>query len=146
MKCALEREVSAELIVGYAARTLDPDRDTAFERHIETCAQCCEAAALQKRVWAALDHALDETRKPRLSPDFDRRLFRRIERAENRAWWLWRALVPVSACTALAAAFLMRQPDAASIPQPTPQPTLQIDQVEHALDDMDLLNKLGAAI
>jgi Putative zinc-finger len=55
MKCELKLDESAELIVGYGARTLDLDAAAAFERHIQTCPACREEAALQKAVWAALD-------------------------------------------------------------------------------------------
>jgi hypothetical protein len=149
MRCALERDVSAELIVGYCARTLDPETEATFGRHIDSCAVCCQLVAAQKAVWMALDGVMSEATdesQVALSPDFDQRLFRRIEASENRHRWLWRALVPAAACAALAAGFLFRQPDAASAPAARPQPTLQIDQVEHALDDMDMLNQLGAAI
>jgi hypothetical protein len=47
-------------------------------------------------------------------------------------------------CAALAAMLLLRTPDPAPLPQV--QPALQIEQVEHALDDMDMLNQLGTAI
>jgi hypothetical protein len=148
MRCSLERDVSAELIVGYCARTLDPETEAAFGRHLDSCAVCGQLVAAQKAVWAALDGvmcgAMNDSQQ--LSPDFDQRLFRRIKASENRHWWLWRALVPAAACAALAAGFLFRQPDAATTPAARPQPTLQIDQVEHALDDMDMLNQLGAAI
>jgi len=145
MGCPLEFHQSAELIVGYGARTLDPDAAAEFEQHIHFCAACCHAAAVQKAVWAALDDALDDSPELAVSADFDRRLFRRIRAAENRGWWLWRALVPASACLALAALFLFRPPDSTRAPQ-APQPTPQIEQVEHALDDLDLLNQIGAAI
>jgi anti-sigma-K factor RskA len=146
MRCALECDVSAELVVGYCAGTLGPDGATAFERHMEFCDACCDAVAAQKAVWAALDAALDdaEWRALPVLPDFDRRLFQRIKEAENRSWWKWRALVPVAACAAIAALLVLRTPD--STPTPAAQPALQIEQVEHALDDMDMLNQLGAEI
>lgn len=148
MICPLELERSAELVVGYSARTLDPETAAAFERHMDCCATCCELAAAQRAVWAALDDADADAEWPslRVSAEFDRRLFQRIERAENRRWW-WRTLIPATACLALAAAFLFRQAETAGAPRkPQPQPALQIEQVEHALDDMDLLKQLGAAI
>jgi hypothetical protein len=55
MKCQLESDESAELIVGYGARTLDLDATAAFERHIAVCPACREEAVLQKAIWAALD-------------------------------------------------------------------------------------------
>ena len=135
MRCQLEFDRSEELIVGYGARTLDPGAAAAFERHIVSCAGCRAAAALQKAVWAALD----ESQYLRVSPDFDRRVFERIAAAERRGQWLWQVLVPVAASIALAAVLLLRQP-------PPTQPAVQMEQVEHALDDMDLLKQLGAAI
>jgi hypothetical protein len=134
MKCPLQFEESSELIVGYGARTLDPDTALAFERHVGSCAACREAAALQRAVWTALDewHALP------VSPDFDQRLSARIAYTKNRAWWRWRLLFPITACVALWALLLVRQPAA------TPPPP--IEQVQHALDDMDLLNQIGAPI
>jgi len=147
MKCALECDVSAELVIGYGAGTLDPDRATAFERHMEYCVACCDAVAAQKTLWAALDAALDDAGQSALPvwADFDRRLFQRIQRDENRNWWKWHALVPATAvCAALAAMLPLRTPDPAPLPQV--QPALQIEQVEHALDDMDMLNQLGTAI
>jgi hypothetical protein len=143
MRCPLEFGQSAELIVGYGARTLDPATEAAFERHMDSCAACRELTAAQKAVWAALDDAAWPALG--ISADFDRRLFRRIGQSDNRRWW-WRALVPATLCLALGAMFLFRQPDPVRAPQAPPQPTLQIEQVEHALDDMDLLNQLGSAI
>jgi hypothetical protein len=145
MRCPLECDAGAELIVGYGARTLDPGIAAEFERHIASCDACCKVAAAQKAVWEALDDA--EWRDLPVSPDFDRRLFQRIHAREQRHWWLWRALIPLAACLALAAVILMPQPDRPRAPHARPpQPALQIEQVEHALDDMDLLNQLGAAI
>ena len=134
MRCPLKSEKSSELVVGYGARTLDSETASAFEDHLSSCSACCRAAAAQRAVW----EALDEWRELPVSPDFDRRLFQRIQASENRAWWLWRMLLPMAACLALAAVLLLRQPAA------TPPP--QIQQVEHALDDMDMLNQLGAEI
>ncbi len=145
MRCPLEFDHSGELIVGYGARTLDPDTAAEFERHMHCCAECREVADAQKAVWAALDDA--DAPELGVSPDFDQRLFRRIQETENRGWW-WRRLVPAAACAglALAAAFLLRQSDPALAHHAPAPPALQIEQVEHALDDMDMLNQLGAAI
>ncbi len=134
MKCPLQFDESSELIVGYSARTLDPSTALAFERHLDSCAACREAAVLQRAVWTALDewHALP------VSPDFDQRLSARIADTNNRAWWRWRFLLPITACAALWGVLLVRQPAAAPPPP--------IEQVQHALDDMDLLNQLGASI
>lgn len=89
MKCGLGFGQSAELVVGYCARTLEPEKAAAFERHIQSCARCRETAAIQKAVWAALD----EWRELPVSPDFDRRVLRRIAEAEKRGWWFKRHTV-----------------------------------------------------
>jgi hypothetical protein len=132
MRCSLEFDRSAELVVGYGARILDPAAAAAFERHMVSCTKCRAAAALQKVVWAALDESQDL----QVSPDFDRRVFERIARAERCSRWLWQVLVPATASIALAAVLLFRQP------QPV-QPAVQMEQVEHALDDMDLLKQVA---
>jgi hypothetical protein len=59
MKCPLKSDQSAELVVGYGARTLDPDATAAFERHMLCCDSCREAGEMQKIVWAALDQWRD---------------------------------------------------------------------------------------
>ena len=56
----------------------------------------------------------------------------------------WRPAVPVGvACAALVAAFLLKNPTLLPEMQPQPQPKIEIEQVEHALDDMDMLKQLG---
>jgi hypothetical protein len=59
MRCPLEPDQIAELVVGYGARSLDPDATAAFERHMLCCDACREAGAMQKMVWAALDQWRD---------------------------------------------------------------------------------------
>jgi hypothetical protein len=58
MHCPLQLERSAELIVGYGAKTLDRELALEFERHIERCADCRREAVLQRAVWLALDECL----------------------------------------------------------------------------------------
>ncbi len=55
MECPLGLEESGELVVGYAAGTLDTSAQIAFERHLQSCGSCAEAAAAQLAVWDALD-------------------------------------------------------------------------------------------
>jgi anti-sigma factor RsiW len=134
MSCPLEFDCSAELIVGYGARTLDPDATAAFENHIRFCDDCRQAAALQAAVWTALD----EWPHTPVPPDFDQRFFQRIAQEKNRGRWLWRVLLPAAACIALASLLLL--------PHPKPVPGPPIEQVEHALDDIDLLSQVDPTI
>jgi anti-sigma factor RsiW len=148
MYCPLGSAEGAELIIGYVAQTLEAEADSDFQRHLGTCAKCREAVAAQEAVWSALDawHPIP------VSPDFERKLFRRIAEEEPvRLWqslrwphWWWRPAMPVvAACALLAGAFLLQHPAPKIAEEAQAQPKLEIEQVEHALDDMDLLRQLG---
>ncbi len=148
MGCPVEDAEGEELILAYGANTLAPEQQIELERHLETCASCRERAEAQRAVW----RALDEWRPTVVSPDFDERLFRRIGSEQQGAWWQrlfsvnwsWRPAVPVAAaCAALVAAFLLKSPALRTEPQSEQPPKLQIEQVEHALDDMEMLKQLG---
>jgi anti-sigma factor RsiW len=148
MGCPTEDDEGEELILAYGARTLAPEQQIELERHLGTCASCREKAEAQRAVWAALDAWTPTV----VSPNFDDRLFRRIASEEQSAWWQrlfagnwsWRPAVPVTvASAALIAAFLLKSPLLRTEPQSDAQPKLQIEQVEHALDDMDMLKQLG---
>jgi anti-sigma factor RsiW len=151
MGCSLNKSVAEELVVAYAARTLNADEEADFERHLESCAGCRELAAQQRAVWSVLEewHPLP------VSPDFDRNLAQRIAYAKPRRWWLnlfrtwsWRPLIPLAAaCTVMLFAFLLKNDHRASAPAPANQPGVRIEQqVEHALDDMDMLTQIGVDV
>lgn len=149
MGCPIGDDGGDELILAYGARTLAPQQQVELERHLESCASCREMAEAQRTVWSALDAWSPAT----VSWNFDERLFRRIENEEQKAWWRrllpvswsWRPAVPVAAaCAALIAAFLLKSPALFFPEMPSDsQPKLEIEQVEHALDDMDMLKQLG---
>jgi hypothetical protein len=151
MKCPQESGNVADLVVGYAARTLDPVRQVAFEQHLELCPICHEMVAAQRAVWSALDEL---TPLP-VSADFDASLYQRIaEEQPSASWWrllrperLWRPAVPVAAaCAVLMVAFLLKAPAPSATSEEQPQPRLQIEQVERALDDMDMLKQAGVEL
>ncbi|HTS47931.1 MAG TPA: zf-HC2 domain-containing protein [Bryobacteraceae bacterium] len=148
MGCWLNKSVAEELVVAYAARTLNADEEADFERHLENCDGCRELAAQQRAVWSVLE----EWRPLPVSPDFDRKLAQRIAYTKPNGWWQnlfrtwgWRPLIPLAAaCTGLAFAFLLKNDDGAGAPAPANQPGVRIEQqVEHALDDMDMLKQIG---
>lgn len=148
MGCPIRDDGGDELILAYGARTLAPQQQVELERHLESCASCREVAEAQRTVWSALDAWTPAT----VSWNFDERLFRRIENEEKKVWWRrlspvswsWRPAVPVAAaCAALMAAFLLKSPVLFPETQPQSPPKLEIEQVEHALDDMDMLKQLG---
>src|SRR5579862_8868837 len=83
---APEHRRCSEQIVDYVAGRLDSRSRAAFQRHIDSCASCGDAVARQSTVWSALDLEFQDDlwRRPRISPDFDRRLFERIRATEAR--------------------------------------------------------------
>lgn len=146
MGCPLKHLDGAETIVGYVAGGLAPHVASEFQRHLRSCVNCRDAVAAQQEVW----RALDAWRAVAVSPDFDRRLFRRIAEEEHCRWWatihypqwLWRPAIPFAAAFALiAGAFLLQGPTRQ--PGELAQLRSKLNQVRHALDDMDLLTQLG---
>ena len=91
-----------------------------------------------------------------MTPDFDRRLYRRIDREVS--WWnlLVRPLRPAfvrqglpiaaAACLVVMVGVLLQHPASAppaAPPQSAQVETLQPDQVEHALDAMRMLGEFS---
>jgi len=151
VECPFKNGDGAGLLIAYGSRELAPEAEAALERHMIACAACRELGAAQREVWAALDLWTPAS----ISPDFDRRLYQRIAIEEQDKWWRrtwaawsWRPPMPVvAACLALIAAFVLRSPDAQTVFQTQPSaPKFQIEQVERALDDMDLLKPIGVAV
>jgi hypothetical protein len=146
-RCPLQNGNGAELVLAYCAQTLAQDECAAFERHMLACAGCRELAAAQQAVWSALDAWTPEP----ISSNFDEKLYQRIVVEEQSPWWqrLFRAnwslrpAMPVAAaCGVLIAAFLLRGPQPVPAPQSPSQP-VRMEQVERALDDIDMLKQLG---
>lgn len=148
-ECSLDNSKSAELILAYGARTLDPAAEAAFEQHMEQCTHCRDLAAAQRQLWSVMDHWWPAP----ISESFDQKLYQRITTEEQGAWWQralranwsWRPAMPVAAaCAVLVAAFVLRTPAPPAAPEQSQrQPKLEIEQVQHALDDIEMLKKLG---
>jgi len=147
-RCPFENGNGAEVVLAYGARTLAPDESAAFERHMLACARCRELAAAQRSVWSALDAWTPEP----ISSNFDEKLYQRILEEEHSPWWRrllranWslRPAMPVAAaCGVLIAAFLLRSPEPTLAPPSGSQPKVRIEQLERALDDIDMLKQLA---
>ena len=152
MNCPIETRENAELLLAYCTRKLDAESTAILERHMEICPACREFSSGQRAVW----EALDAWEAAPVTLDFDRRLYRRIDREVS--WWhlpmrpLRPALVlqglPIAAaaCLLVMAGVLLERP--ASTP-PTAQPqsaqveAIQPDQVDHALDAMHMLGEFS---
>jgi anti-sigma factor RsiW len=146
MNCLTE-DHNPEMLVAYAAGTLDLETAHALEQHLAGCAACRSAAAGQIAVWKALD----AWEAPAVSPDFDRRLYRRIEQGVRLSWWgrltrpframpLSQALpLTASAGLLLMAGLILRHPG----PIAPHRDIVRAKQVERTLDDLDLLRQFG---
>ena len=173
MKCPLQmKDGGAELILDYCSDRLhreQPDLALEFERHLsrDGCADCARIVDAQRSVWTALDEL--DAPPAAVSPDFDAKLWRRIEESEARPWWRrvfdgpalgwsgmvsWKpAFVTASACAAVFAVMLVVRPGSPDEPvvnkaavtsaASATAGNVDFDQVEKALDDIDMLKQMG---
>jgi anti-sigma factor RsiW len=149
----MENREGEELLLNYVSGALDAQAAASFDQHMLSCAACREFAHGQKAVWKALD--LFEPAA--ISADFDRRLYQRIEKV---SWWdrmvaalrspmLTHRGLPIAAAAAalLVAGVVWERPSAPPAKQKAPLSaevqTLQPDQVQHALDDMEMLREFN---
>ncbi len=151
MECPQKSGHGSALFLSYTAGTLEPAKQIELERHLPICEACRKTAADQKAVW----DDLDAWRPAAISEDFNARLYRRISEEDAAPAWrkllrlpwgsLVRPAVPIAAaCAALAVAFLVKDPLMRhNSPSTLPQ-KISIEQVERALDDMDMLKQLSA--
>ncbi len=152
MNCPLETRENAHLLLDYCARKLDPESMSVLELHIAACSACRNFAGGQRTVW----QAMDSWEAAPVSPDFDRRLYRRIE--AQVSWWslllrpfttvTLRRGLPAAAmtCLLLVAGILLERP--AVSPAPVANGVAQVDtvqpeQVERALDAMEVLDQFS---
>jgi len=150
MRCPIEAQENAELLLSYSARRLNPESTAILEAHMELCPACREFRDGQKALWEALDQW--EARP--VSPDFDRRLYRKIEEQEKLGWWsralgslrpmFMRPALPLAAtaCLVLVAGFIIDGPVRIS-PGTDPQIRGEVEQVERTLDDLDMLRQFN---
>jgi anti-sigma factor RsiW len=150
MNCLQNDPRGAEILMDYCAGKLDAIRSVEWETHFHECAACRERVDAHRRVW----EALDEWKPVEVSPDFDARLYGSIAAEAGRLWWrriLAKPLVPIVAAAAMLALVVARMPELRSTPQPRAVKTtaapagqrIDLQQLEQALDDMDMLTPVG---
>ncbi len=142
---------ASEAILAYGAGF----EDSLFSQHLEECSECRQLAEAQREVWSKLDAW---TPSP-VPSDFDERLYARIEAYQQQSWWS-RALTSFTgkrsskpampfavACTALIAALLLNSTLPTYVPAPRvdvrSESGIDLQQVERALDDLDMVQQLG---
>lgn len=155
MRCPIETQEHAELLLAYCSRSLDAERRAKLEEHMRGCPSCREFVGGQKAVW----EALDTWEAAPVSMDFDRRLYQRIQ--QEVSWWdllmrpfrplLLRQGLPIAATAGLVvmAALMFQQP--ANVSRSTAPESAQVEamppeQVEHALDDMEMIREFNRLV
>jgi len=151
MNCPMESGGNAGYLLDYASGKLKAEARAQMEQHIAACPACREFAAGQQAVW----QALEAWEPAAVSMDFDRRLYSRIE--QQVSWWtrltrplnpLFRHAVPIGAAAGviIMAGLLTIRPAATPV-RPATQSAqvenLQPEQVEHALDDIEMLREFN---
>jgi anti-sigma factor RsiW len=137
-------------MMAYTAGALEPSVQIEFERHMAGCEGCRKIAAEQRAVWDALDAWKPVT----ISADFNDKLYKRISEEAAVAWWqrplrfnwswgLRPALPVAAACAAIMVAFLVKEPLPAHRSPVPAEHKVSIEQVERALDDMDMLKQMS---
>lgn len=150
MDCPIYKE-AAEIVIDYCAGTLGPRERADFERHLVDCEPCSRVVTAQREVW----ETLDRWTPPEVSTNFDARLYSKIAREDEApAWvrWIRRILRPpvpmtawkpavslAAACAVLAAGLMVRAPHPGSHAPQVRSERVDIDQVQTALDDIDVL-------
>ena len=150
MKCPLDTQEGSALLLAYSSGKLDGPARAELGTHIESCAACGAFVHGQTALWSALD--LWEA--PAVSPDFDRRLYRRIE--QEVSWLdmlvrpfrpLFRHALPLAAAAGVVimAGILLDRPSAAPRPEPRTAQVepLRPDQVEHAVAEIEMLDQFN---
>lgn len=155
MRCPIETQDNAELLLAYCSRSLDAERMARLEEHIRDCPSCREFAFGQRAVW----EALDTWEAAPVSRDFDRRLYQRIQ--QEVSWWdllvrpfrplLVRQGLPIAATAGLVlmAGLLFQHPS--NVPPSTAPESAQVEamppeQVEHALDEMETMREFNRLV
>ncbi|MBM3810365.1 MAG: hypothetical protein FJW20_01895 [Acidimicrobiia bacterium] len=141
---------NAAILLDYCDRRLDTDLMRRISSHVEVCVECQNVLAAQRQVWSALD----AWEPAPVSTDFNRRLYARIEREEAAGFWkrlfapvtpvLLRPALPVAAaCLLVVGTLLFQTPQEPSLGKQAGAELVDLDQVEKALDDMEMLRQMG---
>lgn len=161
MNCPMKSGESGDLLLAYCAGRLDAETTAILRAHMDACADCREMRDRQRILW----DILDRWESPPPSLDFNRRLYSRIEEtcAGGFSRTFLRSLFSpmrpvirrpafsvVAALALLAAGFLVEYPGIRYAGPGGNRPsqaaeglTVQADQVENTLNDMEMLHELN---
>lgn len=152
MKCPIETQETPEVLLAYSAGRLDSEAHARVASHVASCTACRQVCEGQRRVW----EALETWEAVPVAPDFDRRLYQRIEREARAPWWrrvVWppnpglvRRGIPIAAAAGLLliAGGLIESTRPPADTQARVE--LQADQVERTLEDLELLHTFSLEV
>jgi len=137
-----------DVLLDYVAGSLNAAQAAGFERHAKECSRCDALLASQAAVW----RGLDEWKPEPVSAGFNRELWRRIDAEAAPPLWsalrFWKQLAPLVAVLALVVTGYMldhRAQQAVTAPAAVTVSTSEADQLERALDDLQLLETVDTA-
>jgi anti-sigma factor RsiW len=148
-----------DMLLDYAAGRLNRAQASVFEAHAEHCARCAAMRMSQAAVW----QSLDEWKAAAVSDGFNRELWRRIDEDARQSSWtrelaaalqfsFWKRLAPLAVAMAvIVTAFVFdhsgKQPGRiqSNSPSSIVVTASEADQLDRALDDIQLLHEVDAA-
>jgi anti-sigma factor RsiW len=145
----METRDHTEQLLDYCSSKLPPQATAILERHIDGCPACQEFVARQRAVL----EALDRWEASPVSADFDRRLYARID--NDAPWWhallrpltvRWNVVASAAGVFVLLGAGLLLNRPAAVKPAKPDTAQVQPEQVERALDAMDMLAEFDSHV
>jgi hypothetical protein len=150
MECPINKK-GAEIVIDYCAGALDERVNADFEKHLIDCVPCSRLVDAQREVWETLDHWTP----PQVSQNFDAKLYAKIAQENSSPAWLrairrffqpavpiaaWKPAVSLAAaCAMLAVGLVVRTPHAADNGPQMRVEHVDLEQVQSALDDLDVL-------
>ena len=151
----MKSQQEAALLLDYCAGRLKDTAAREVELHMAECAACSEFVRGQQALW----NAMNEWPAPAVSADFDRHLNHRLRETDSSSWIerLTRALRPAFArpalalaamCLVMAAGLLLQNSRTGVAPADDSHARvekIEPEQVEKALDDMQMLRELSSA-
>ena len=92
MMCPMQSPDNAEVLLDYCARALPADTLGRLDAHVAICSSCRQELSAQQQLWSALDEF--DAGELRISADFDRRLYARIDAEQQDSFWVrgWRSI------------------------------------------------------
>lgn len=148
-----------DILLDYTAGRLNRTQASLFEAHADQCARCGSLRTSQAAVW----QSLDEWKPAPVSAGFNRELWRRIDADARESSWtrelaavlqfsFWKRLAPLAVAVALiATGFVFDHvgKQAATVQTNSPASIVvtasEADQLDRALDDIQLLDEVDAA-